>query len=198
MNACTLCSSGWASCRSKVQLWKSTTSQQRSDSTGRACAPSAVYCMLFLQVSGAHLQPLPVTWCRNLTAILRSASQFEPRSSTIHIPLLCLVEALKQSKQMVKDKKVADYTCILPTMLCITKKKLISSEGHVRARDSAHTAGFSQSGQGFLMTSWKVIWWTQETRLLAAVRWHKPAAYESNTPFLCFPWGIPRCFRMIE
>ncbi len=157
-----------------------------------------VYCMLFLQVSGAHLQPLPVTWCRNLTAILRSASQFEPRSSTIHIPLLCQVKALKQNKQMVKDKKVADYTCILPTMLCITKKKLISSEGHVRARDSAHTAGFSQSGQGFLMTSWKVIWWTQETRLLAAVRWHKPAAYESNTPFLCFPWGIPRRFRMIE
>ncbi len=58
-----------------------------------------VYCMLFLQVSGAHLQPLPVTWCRNLTAILRSASQFEPRSSTIHIPLLCRVKALKQNKQ---------------------------------------------------------------------------------------------------
>jgi len=26
---------------------------------------------------------------------------------------------------MTKDKKVADFTCILPTMLCIAKKKTL-------------------------------------------------------------------------
>jgi len=40
---------------------------------------------------------------------------------------------------MTKDKKVADFTCILPTMLCIAKK---SPQEHIRAQGSAHTVGF--------------------------------------------------------
>lgn len=157
-----------------------------------------VYGMLFLQVSGAHLQPLPVTWCRNLTAILRSASQVEPRSSTIHIPLLCRVNALKQNKQMVKDKKVADYTCILPTMLCITKKKTDLPWGTYKGTRLCPHCRFQPIRSRLSDDELKVIWWTQETLLLAAVRRHKPAAYETNTPSLCFSWGIPRRFRIIE
>lgn len=75
---------------------------------------------------------------------------------------------------MMKDKKVADYTCILPTMLCIAKKKKkqICPQGHIRAQGSAHTAGFQpirlDELKGNLMN-------TGDS--LTHSRPHKPAAY---------------------
>lgn len=144
---------------------------------------------IFRQVSGAHLWLLrlrpwrEVTWCRNLTAILRNVAKAEQMKENGQVVYphsfdLLIIILKTTTKRRWSIRRLRYCTCIPPTMLCIAKKQSFH-QGQIRAQGSAHTAVPQPISSGLSTTNWKVIRWKQAPRS----RQHKLAGLEISTAF---------------